>query len=137
MVLRKGVEESPERCGPYPPPSTRASHGLAVDLLQTEQLPELRSTLPRTQMGGISLRLRRDACTSACLLSGLCWSLLTFLVRQASRGRGSGGEVLFMSSWGNLSSSVPLLPGFGGAARRTRGSLLPERHDRPLYFEAH
>ena len=54
MVLRRGAEESPERCGPYHPPSTRAPCGLAVDLLQTEQLAELRSTLPRTQMWGDS-----------------------------------------------------------------------------------
>ena len=64
----------------------------------------------------------------------LVWvvSLLTFLVRQASRGRGSRGGVLFMPSWA-IWAAVPLLPGFGGVVRRTQGSLLPERHDRPLW----
>ena len=56
--LRQGVGESPERCGPSPKRRTCAPRGLAVGLLQAEQLAELRFLLPNHSL--FSTLLQKD-----------------------------------------------------------------------------
>ena len=69
---------------------------------------------------------------SACPLSGLGCVPSDFPGQTGLTGQGQQGRGALHAILGNLSSSVSLLPGFAGAVRRTQGSLLPERHDRPL-----